>query len=125
MSVLNLNIILPIEKKKSCILQIISEIKMYDLVDKVNIVFSSYQERCKVFKGYVGNWIFYNLNHQGVLVAQMVKHLPAVQETQVASLGWEDPLEKRMETYFSILAQRISWTGAWWATVDGVTKSQI
>ena len=42
MSVLNLNIILPIEKKKSCILQVISEIKMYDLVDKVNIVFSSY-----------------------------------------------------------------------------------
>ena len=36
-------------------------------------------------------------------VAQMVKNLPAVQETQVQSLGWEDPLEKRMATHSSIL----------------------
>ena len=38
------------------------------------------------------------------LVAQMVQNLPAMQETQVQSLGWEDPLEKRMATYSSILA---------------------
>ena len=38
------------------------------------------------------------------LVAQMVKHLPAMQETWVQSLGWEDPLEKKMATYSSILA---------------------
>ena len=44
------------------------------------------------------------------LVAQMVKNLPAVQETQVRSLGWEDPLEKGMATYSSILAWRIPWT---------------
>ena len=44
------------------------------------------------------------------LVAQLVKNLPAVQETQVRSLGWEDPLEKEMATYSSILAWRISWT---------------
>ena len=44
------------------------------------------------------------------LVAQMVKNLPAIQETQVLSLGWEDPLEKEMTTHFSILAQRIPWT---------------
>ena len=37
-------------------------------------------------------------------VAQMVKNLPAIQETQVQSLGWEDPLEKGMATDFSILA---------------------
>ena len=40
-------------------------------------------------------------------MAQMVKNLPAVQETQVLSLGWEDPLEKEMATHSSILAWRI------------------
>ena len=44
------------------------------------------------------------------LVAQMVKNLPAVQESQIRSLGWEDPLEKGMLTHSSILAQRIPWT---------------
>ena len=40
----------------------------------------------------------------------MIKNLPAMQETQVQSLGQEDPLEKGMATYSSILAWRISWT---------------
>jgi len=40
----------------------------------------------------------------------MVKNLPAMQETQVRSLGQEDPLEKDMETHSSILAWRIPWT---------------
>ena len=44
------------------------------------------------------------------LVAQLVKNLPAVQETRVRSLGWEDPLEKEMATHSSILAWKISWT---------------
>ena len=44
------------------------------------------------------------------LVAQSVKNLPAVQETRVQSLGWEDPLEKEMATHSSILAWKISWT---------------
>ena len=44
------------------------------------------------------------------LVAQSVKDLPAVQETWVRSLGWEDPLEKEMESHSSILAWKISWT---------------
>ena len=43
------------------------------------------------------------------LVAQMVKNLPAVQETQVQSLGQEDPLEEEMATHSSILAWRIPW----------------
>ena len=43
------------------------------------------------------------------LVAQMVKHLPAMQETWVRSLGQEDPLEKEMATHSS-LAWRIPWT---------------
>ena len=41
---------------------------------------------------------------------QMVKNLPAMQETQVQSLGQEDPLEKGMATHSSILAWRIPWT---------------
>ena len=41
----------------------------------------------------------------------MVKTLPAMQETQIQSLDWEDPLEKRMATHSSILAWRIPWTG--------------
>ena len=45
------------------------------------------------------------------LVAQRIKHLPATQEIRVRSLGWEDPLEKEMATYSSILAwRRIPWT---------------
>ena len=43
-------------------------------------------------------------------MAQTVKNIPAVQETQVQSLGWEDPLEKGMITHSSILTWRISWT---------------
>ena len=45
------------------------------------------------------------------LVAQTVKHLPAMQETWVRSLGREDPPEKGMATHSSILAWRIPWTG--------------
>ena len=44
------------------------------------------------------------------LVAQLVKNLPAMQETWVQSLGWEDPLEKGKATHSSILAWRIPWT---------------
>ena len=43
-------------------------------------------------------------------VAQMIKNLPAMQETWVRSLGREDPLEKGMATHSSILAWRIPWT---------------
>ena len=39
----------------------------------------------------------------------MVKHLSAMQETQVRSLGWEDPLEKEMAAHSSILAWKIPW----------------
>ena len=44
------------------------------------------------------------------LVAQRIKRLPAMQETRVRSLGWEDPLEKEMAIHSSILAWRIPWT---------------
>ena len=42
-------------------------------------------------------------------MAQVVKNPPTMQETQVQSLGWEDPLEKEMATHPSILAWRIPW----------------
>ena len=44
------------------------------------------------------------------LVTQTVKNLPTVQETQVRSLGWEDPLEKEVATYSIFLAWRLPWT---------------
>ena len=44
------------------------------------------------------------------LVAQMVKNLPAMRETQVWSLGQKDPLEKEMATHSSVLAWKIPWT---------------
>ena len=47
---------------------------------------------------------------QASLVAQRLKDLPPMQETQVRSLGQEDPLEKEMATHSSILAWRIPWT---------------
>ena len=43
-------------------------------------------------------------------MTQMVKHLPATRETQVPSLGWEDPLEKEMAMHSSTLAWKIPWT---------------
>ena len=59
-------------------------------------------------------------------VTQTVKNLPAMRETWVRSLGWEDPLEEGMETHSSILDWRIPMDrGAWWATVHGVTKCEI
>ena len=48
--------------------------------------------------------------HGASLVAQMVKNLPAMQETWVQPLDWEDPLEEGMVTYSSIPAYRIPWT---------------
>ena len=60
------------------------------------------------------------------LVAQSVKNLPAMRETWVQSLGWEDPLEEGMATHSSLLAWRIPMDGgAWRATVHGVAKSPI
>ena len=55
-------------------------------------------------------------------MAQMLKHLPAMRETRVRSLGWEDPLEEGMATY-SFLENPMD-GGAWWVTVHRNTKSQ-
>ena len=58
------------------------------------------------------------------LVVRVVKNSPAMQESWVQSLGWEDSLEEGMATHANILAWRIPMdTGAWWATVHGVMKN--
>ena len=55
------------------------------------------------------------------MVVHMVRNPPAMQETQVQSLGREDPLEKEMATHSSILAWEIPMDRvAWWAAVHGV-----
>ena len=75
---------------------------------------------CKLMQTWLF-WTFFPLfswndfiNNLGVnwasLVAHMIQSLPAMQETQVWSLGWEDPLEKGMATHSSIFAWRIPWT---------------
>ena len=53
------------------------------------------------------------------LVAQLVKNPPAIQETWIRSLGWEDPLEKGKATHSSILAWRIPWT------VQSITSQRV
>ena len=61
------------------------------------------------------------------LVAQMIKNLPAIQESQVWSLSQEDPLEKGMATdpiRYSCLENSMD-SGAWQATVHGVEKNRI
>ena len=56
----------------------------------------------------------------------MVKNLPAMWDTWVLSLDWEDPLEEGMTTHSSIFAWRIPMDGgAWRATVHGVTESDM
>ena len=58
-----------------------------------------------------GQGIGYPLQYSWAsLIAQLVKNPPAVQETWVPSLGWEDPLEEGTATHSSILAWRIPWT---------------
>ena len=58
------------------------------------------------------------------LVTQMVKNSPAMQETQVQSLGWEDPLEESIANHSSILAWRIPMDrGAWQVIAHEVDKS--
>ena len=63
------------------------------------------------------------LSKQDFSGVEMVNNLPAMQETQVRSLGWEDPLEKGMATHSGILAWRIPMDrGSWRATVHRVAE---
>ena len=65
------------------------------------------------------------MQYGALLVAQMVKYLPAMQETWVQSLGWEDPLKKGngYPLQYSCLENSMD-RGDWQATVHGVVKSQ-
>ena len=56
------------------------------------------------------NWTLIHFGGGASLLAQLVKNPPAIWETWVQSLGWEDPLEESMATHSRILAWRISWT---------------
>ena len=73
-------------------------------------------------------WIFFQTTlfrvGEALAGASLVtQNLPAMRETWVLSLGWEDPLEEGMATYSSILPWRSPMDrGAWWATVPGVTR---
>ena len=58
------------------------------------------------------------------LVVQVVKNLPAMLETWVQSLGWEDPLEKGMATHSCSCLENLTDRGAWQAAVHGVAKSR-
>ena len=73
-----------------------------------------------------GEGISYPLQYSWVsLVAQMVKNPPAMKETWVRPLDWEDPLEEGMATHSSTVAWRISMDrGAWQAIVHGVARSR-
>ena len=63
-----------------------------------------------------------NYTHpQGFPNGSVVENLPAMQETQAQSLGWDYPLEKSLATHSSTLARRIPMDrGAWWATIHGI-----
>ena len=61
----------------------------------------------------------------GIPSGSTVKNLPAIQEMQVRSLGQADPLEEGKAIHSSALAQRIPWTGAWWAAIHRVTKLDL
>ena len=59
---------------------------------------------------YISSYNFNIFMFRTTLVAQTVKNLPAMQETWVRSLGWDDPLEKEMAIHSSILDWKIPWT---------------
>ena len=80
--------------------------------DKVAAVFSvpGISPALPPFISSFGGFFSFHPTTQVTFIAQMVKNLPVMQETQVQSLGQEDPLEKEMATHSSILAWRIPWT---------------
>ena len=72
-------------------------------------------QRQNWMRGHLGNNFYHVWLLWASLVAQLVKNLPAMQETLVRFLGWEDPLEEGMATHSSILVWRIPMDrGVWW-----------
>ena len=68
--------------------------------------------------------MYYTRASPASLVAQMVERLPAMQETQVQSLGWEEPQEKEMTSQSSTLAWKIPWMEEPGGLVHGFAKSR-
>ena len=84
---------------------------MIDCTESIKYIYSKYpiydmkeNMRESVFEKFLGQ------NFSKLMVAQLVKNLPAMREIWVQSLGWEDHLEKGMATHSSILTWRIPWT---------------
>ena len=76
-------------------------------------------------KGAIRKTHYFCAHFMASLVAQMVKNLPAMQDTRVQSLGLEDPAEKEMGTHSSILGLENSIDkGAWWVIIHGIAKSR-
>ena len=89
------------------ILQYMYQINILYLINLYNVICQLYHNKA----GNAGDGTGYPLQYSWAsLVTQLVKNLPAKQETWVQFLSWEDPLEKGKATYSSILVWRIPWT---------------
>ena len=78
------------------------------------------KEITKIIENICPHKNLYKKVHRAPLVSQIIKNLPAMQETQIRSLDWEDPLEMGMSTHSSILClENFMDRGAWRATVHG------
>ena len=100
-------------------IDIVEIISTFTILDKQ--AYGSVMRRLNIW--ICGIIIWHKLNFQASLVAQMVNNLPAELETQVESLGWEDPLEKEMATHkYSCLENSMD-RGAWQSIVYEVAKS--
>ena len=83
---------------------------------------------CLIKAGMIRSVESHQLSHEGLsasLVVQVVKNLPAMQETRIQSLGQEDPLENRMATYWYSCLENSMDRGTWWTTVHGVAESDM
>ena len=83
--------------------------KVLDMKEQLS-TYHQDQNRGDQGEAYPGKLTLLESKPGAFLVAQRIKHLPAMQETWVRSLGWEDPLEKEMATHSSIPSWRIPWT---------------
>ena len=84
-----------------------SGVSYNDIGHEFNVNESTMYIKYSIFKT---NHVYLKTTSRAFLMAQRVKHLPAMRETWVQSLGGEDPLEKGMATHSSILAWKTPWT---------------
>ena len=97
------------KRRKNAVKKYLQQSVLRDrIVDEIPLLFL--QEFPPIFHYYTYFTTTRLIKYWASLVAQLVKNLPSMQETQVRSLGGEDPLEKGMVTHSSTLAWRIPWT---------------